>query len=104
MCAGRSVWGVLYADESCIVSRSSRSSFSHHDHDHSCSIWLDCLEQDRDHVGTDSLYTDTVQLKVLNALGQEYQQTTSFIYLEGAVPGSLNSSLEVHRRIFAGYG
>ena len=99
-CVRHAIWGMLYADDACIVSRSPRGlgrlrrSLWH--------IWSNHLrEQDGDHMHADPASPATKI--VFNATGQQYRQTTSFIYLGGTETETPNLSDEIDRRIRAGW-
>ena len=59
---------------------------------------LNVKEEDGDHANA-----DTARAGNINAVGQHYCQTASFIYLEGAVTETPNLSVEIDRRIRAGW-
>ena len=85
-CAQRAIWGMLYADDACIVSQSPRGLRR------VMTVFVDVF-------GTFGLTiseskTETMCMPiprapaskiVFNATGQQYRQTTSFTYLGGTV-------------------
>ena len=103
-CVRRAVWGMVYADDACIVSRSPRGLgrmmavfvqvFN--------TFGLTILESK-----TETMYMSIprapVTKIVFNATGQQYRQTTSFTYLGGTVTKTPNLSDEIDRRIRAGW-
>ena len=102
-CVRRGIWGMMYADDACIVSRSPRGL------ERMMAVFVE-------DVGTFGLTiseskTETMFIPILrapatkmvfNATGQHYRQTTSFAYLESIVTETQNLSDEIDRRIRAG--
>ena len=99
-CVRRATWGMLYADDACIVSRSPRRLGR-------------MIAVSAKVFGTFGL-TISESMCVLiprapatkivfNATGQQYRQTTSFTYLGGTVTETPNLSDEIDRRIRAGW-
>ena len=103
-CVRRAMWGMLYADDACIVSRSPRGL------GRTMAVFVEVF-------GTFGLpisesKTETLCMPiplapatniVFNATRQQYRQTTSFTYLGGTVNETPNLSDEIHRRIHAGW-
>ena len=103
-CVRRAIWGMLYADDACIVSRSPRGL------GRMMAVFVEAF-------GTFGLTiseskTETMCMPiprapatkmVFNAPGQQYRQTTSFTYLGGTVNGTSNLSDEIGRRIRTGW-
>ena len=103
-CVRRAIWGMLYSDDACIVSRSPRGL------GRMMAVSVEVF-------GTFGLTiseskTETMCMPiprapatkiVFNATGQQYRQTTSFTYLGGTVNETPNLSDEIDRRIRAGW-
>ena len=100
----RAIWGMLYADDACIVSRSPRG----------LARMMAVFVKDFDTFGLtiSESKTETMCMPiprapatkiVFNATGQQYRQTTSFTYLGGTVNETSNLSDEIDRRIRAGW-
>ena len=103
-CVWRAVWGMLYADDACIVSRSPRGL------GRMMAVFVEAF-------GTFGLTiseskTETMCMPiprapatkiVFNATGQQYRQKTSFTYLGGTVNETPNLSDEIDRRIRPGW-
>ena len=102
-CARRAIWEMLYADDACIVSRSSREL------GRMVAVFVEVF-------GTFGLTiseskTETMcmpiprapETKIVNATGQQYRQTTSSTYLGGTMNEAPNLSDEIDRRIRAGW-
>ena len=101
-CVRRDVWGMLYADDACIVSRSPGGL------GRMMAVFVEVF-------GTFGLTiseskTETICMPIprapvtkiiFNATGQQYRQTTSFAYLGGTVTETPNLSDEINRRIRA---
>ena len=98
----RAIWGMLHADDACIASRSPREL------GRMITVFVEVF-------GTFGLiisesktetmcmpYTPATKI-VFNATGQQYCQTTSFIYFGGTVTETPNLSDEIDRRIRAGW-
>ena len=103
-CVRRAFWGVLYADDACIVSRSPRGL------GRMMAVSVEVF-------GTFGLTiseskTETMCMPipralatkiVFNATGQQYRQTISSTYFGGTVNETSNLSDEIDRRIRAGW-
>ena len=104
-CVRRAIWGMLYADDACIVSRSPRGL------GRMMAVFVQVF-------GTFGLTfseskTETMCMPIprapitkmidFNAAGQRYLQTTSFAYLGSTVTETLNLSDEIDRRIHTGW-
>ena len=103
-CVRRPIWGMLYADDACIVSRSPRGL------GRMMAVFVEVF-------GTFGLTiskskTETMCMPiprapatkiVFNATGQQYRQTISFTYLIGTVNETSGLSDEIDRRIHAGW-
>ena len=102
-CVRRAIWGMLYADDACIVSRLPRGL------EEMRAVFVEVF-------GTFGLTiseskTETMCMPiprapatkiVFNATGQQYRQATSFTYLEGTVNETPSLSDEIDRQIRAG--
>ena len=103
-CVRRAIWGMLYADDECIVSRSPRGLgrmiavfvevFG--------TFGLTILESKTETMCMPILRARATKI-VFSATRQQYRQTTFFIYLGGTVTETLNLSDEIDRRIHAGW-
>ena len=102
-CVRRAVWGMLYADDACIVSRSPRGL--------ELLMAVSVKVCGAFGLTVSDKKTETMQMPIphgpgtpitINAAGQHYRQTASFIYLGGTVTKTPNLSIEVDRRIRAG--
>ena len=100
----RAIWGMLYADDACIVSRSPRGLgwmmapvfvevFG--------TFGLTISESTTETMCMPILRAPATQI-VFNATGQQYRQTAFFAYLGGPVTETPNLSDEIDRRIRAG--
>ena len=103
-CVRRAVWGMLYADDACVVSRSPQGLER---------MMVNLVEV----FGAFGLTvsekkTETLSLPIphataapiaFNATGKQYRQTTSFVYLGSAITESSRLSAEIDRRIRAGW-
>ena len=103
-CVRRAIWGVLCADDACIVSRSPRGL------GRMMAVFVEVF-------GTFGLTiserkTETMCMSiprapatkiVFNATGKQYRQTTSFTYLGGTVTETPDLSDEIDRRIRSGW-
>ena len=103
-CVLRAIWGVLYADDACIVSRSPRGL------GRMMAVFVEVF-------GTFNLTiseskAETMRMPIprapatkiaFNATGQQYRQTTSFTYLGGTVTEAPNLSDEIDWRIRTGW-
>ena len=103
-CVRRAVWGMLYADDACIVSRSPQGL------ERMMAIFVDVFGAFG--LTVSEKKTETMCLPIphapatpitFNAMGQQYRQTTSFIYLGGLISESPKPSAEIDRRIRAGW-
>ena len=102
-CVRRAIWGIMYADDACIVSLSTRGlGRMMADLRRSLGrIWSDHLrEEDGDDVQIPGAPATKI---VFNATGQQYRQTTSFTYRGGTVTEMPNLSDEMDLRIRAGW-
>ena len=102
-CVRRAIWGMLYANNACIVSRSPRGL------GRMMAIFVEVfgtfgLTISESKTQTMCMPTPRAPATkiVFNASGQQYRQTTSFTYLGGIVTETLNLSDEIDRRIRAG--
>ena len=103
-CVRRAIWGMLYADDACIVSRSPRGLglmmavfvevFG--------AFGLTISESKTETMCMPIPRAPTTKI-VFNTTRQQYRQTTSFIYLGGTVAEIPNLSDEIDRRIRAGW-
>ena len=103
-CVRRALWGMLYADDACIVSRSTRGLgrmmavlvevFG--------AFGLTISESKTETMCMPIPHAPATKI-VFNATGQQYRQTTSFTYLGGTVTEMPNLSDEIDRRIRAGW-
>ena len=103
-CVRRAIWGILYADDACIVSRSPRGLgwvmavfvevFS--------TFGLTISESKTETMCMSIPRAQATEI-VFNATGQQYRQTISFLYLGGTVTKTPNLSDEIIRRIRAGW-
>ena len=102
-CVRCAVWGMLYADDACIVLRSPRG----------LELMMTVIVKVCGAFGltVSETKTETMQMPIphglvtpiiINVAGQHYGQTASFIYLGGAVTETPNLSTEIDRRIRAG--
>ena len=102
-CVRRAVWGMLCADNACIVSRSPRA----------LELMMAVIVKVCGAFGltVSEKKTKTMQMPIpyglvtpiaINAAGPHYRQTASVIYLGGAVTETPNLSVEIDRRIRAG--
>ena len=94
-CVRRAVWGMLYADDACIVLMMTVIVKV-------CGAFGLTVSEKK---------TETIQMPIphgpvtpiiINAAGQQYHQTDSFVYLGSAVTEILNLLVEIDRRIGAG--
>ena len=100
----RYIWGMLYADDACIVSRSPRGL------GRMMAVFVGVS-------GTFGLTIPESKTKtmcmpiprapatkvVFNTTGQQYRQTTSFVYLGGTLTETSNMTDEIDRRTRAGW-
>ena len=102
-CVRRAIWGVMYADDACIVLRSPRglgrmkAVFA----EVFGAFGLTISETKTETVCMPIPRAPATKI-VFNATGQQYRQTTSFTYLGGTVTEMPNLSDEIDRRIRAG--
>ena len=124
-CARRAIWGMLYADDACIVSRSQREL------ERMMAVFVEVYgacgvtilrEQNGDHAHADSACTsnaDILQrhgatfspltggcsegLDAFRFFFKQYDQTPAFTYLGGVVTEAPNLSDEIYRRIRVGW-
>ena len=103
-CVRRAIWGMLYADDACIVSRSPRGL------GRMMAVFVEIF-------GTFGLTISGSKTEamcmpiprapatkiVFNATGQQYRETISFTYLGGTVTETPNLSDEIDRRIHSGW-
>ena len=102
-CVRHAVWEKLFADDACIVSRSPRG----------LELMMAVIVKVCGAFGLtiSEKKTETMQMPIphglaqitINAAGQHYRQTASFIYLGGTVTETPNLSVEIDRRIRAGW-
>ena len=103
-CVRRAIWGVLYADDACIVSRSTRGL------GRMMAVFVEVFVAFGLTISESKTETMCMPIPrapatkiVFNATGQQYRQTTSFTYLGGTVTEMPNLSDEIDRRIRAGW-
>ena len=103
-CVRRAIWGILYADDACIVSRSPRGL------GRMMAVFVEVFSTFGLTISESNTETMCVPIPrapatkiVFNAKGQQYRQTTSFTYLGGTVNETPNLSDEIDRRIRAGW-
>ena len=103
-CVQRAIWGMLYADDACIASRSPRGL------GRMMAVFVEIFGAFGLTISESK--TETMRMPiprvpatkiVFNATGQQYRQTTSFTYLGGPVTEMPNLSDEIDRRIRAGW-
>ena len=101
-CVWLAIWGMLYSDDACIVSRSTRG----------LERMMAVFAEENFGLTISESKTETMCMPiprapptqiVFNAAGKQYHQTTSFAYLGGAVTKTPNLSDEIDRRILAGW-
>ena len=103
-CVRRAIWGMLYADDACIVSRSTRGL------GRMMAVFVEIFGAFGLTISESKTETMCMPIPrapatkiVFNATGQQYRQTTtSFTYLGGTVSEMPNLSDEIDRRIHAG--
>ena len=92
----RAVWGMLYADDACIVSRSPHGL-------ESMMVVIirvggafgrTASEKETEIIHMPILHGPVTPITI-NAAGQQYHQTASFVYLGGAVNEIPNLSVEI---------
>ena len=103
-CVRRAIWGMLYADDACIVSRSPRGL------GRMMAVFVEVFDTFGFTISESKTKTMCMPILrasatkiVFNATGQQYRQTTSFTYLGGTVNETSNLSDEIDRRIRAGW-
>ena len=104
-CVRRPIWGMLYADDACIVSRSPRGLGRM-----MMAVFVEVfgtfgltLSESRTETMCMPIPRATATKIVFDATGQQYRQTTSFTYLGGIVTETPNLSYEIDRRSRAGW-
>ena len=102
-CMRRIIWGMLYADDACIVSRSPRGL------GRMMAVFVEVFSTFGLTVSLSKTETTCMPIPrapatkiVFNATGQQYRQTTSFTCLGGNVTDSPNLSDEIDGRVGAG--
>ena len=100
----RAIRGMLYADDACIVSRSPRGLGQ------MMAVFVEVFGTFGLTISESKTETTCMPIPrapatkiVVNAMGQQYRQTTSFTYLGGTVTETPNLSDEIDRRIRAGW-
>ena len=100
----RAIWGMLYADDACIVSRSPRGL------GRMMAVFVEVFVAFGLTISESKTETMCMPIPrapatkiVFNATGQQYRQTTSFPYLGGTLTEMPNLSDEIDRRIRAGW-
>ena len=103
-CVRRAIWGMLYADDACIVSRSTLGL------GRMMAVFVEVFGAFGLTISESKTETMCMPIPrapatkiVFNATGQQYRQTTSFTYLGGTVTEMPNLSDEIDRRIRAGW-
>ena len=103
-CVPRAIWGMLYADDACIVSRSPREL------ERMMAVFVEVfgtfgltISESKTETMCMSISCAPATQIVFNATGQQYRQTTSFTYLGGTVTETPNLSDEIDRRFRAGW-
>ena len=102
-CAQRAIWGILYADNACIVSwlpRGLQRMMAAFD-EVLGAFSLAISESKTENMCMPIPRAPSTPL-VFNAAGQHYRKTTPFTYSGGAVAEMLNLSAEIDKRIRAG--
>ena len=101
-CVRHAIWGMLYADDACIVSRSPRGL------GRMMAVLVEVVGMFGLTISERKTETMCVPIPrtpatkiVFNATGQQYRQTISFTYLGGTVTGTPNLSDEIDRGIRA---
>ena len=102
-CVQRAIWGMLYADDACIVSRSPCGL------GRTMAVYVDVFSTFRLTISESKTETmcmpipRTPALKIVfNATGQQYRQTTFFAYLGGTLTETPNLLNKIDRWIRAG--
>ena len=103
-CVRRAIWGMLYTDDACIVSRSPRGLAR------MMAVFVEVFDTFGLTISESKTETMCMPIPrapatkiVFNATGQQYRQTTSLTYLGGTVNKTSNLSDEIDRRIRAGW-
>ena len=96
----RAVWGILYADDACIVSRSSQGLAKMLEVivEVCRAFALTVSAKKTETMCMPPPRTPRTMVQVEAAAGQTYKQVQSFTYLEGAVTEVLDMSVEIARR------
>ena len=101
-CVRRAIWGMLYADDACIVSRSTRGL------GRMMAVFVEVFGAFGLTISESKTETMCMPIPrapatkiVFNATGQQYRQTTSFTYLRGTVSEMPNLSDEIDPRILS---
>ena len=97
-CVRRSVWGMLYADDAGIVSRSAEGLAK------MMTVIVTVFEAAGLTVSEKTLLRTPGQTSlapplVIEAASQRYRQTNQFLYLGGVIHESADLSFEIERRI-----
>ena len=102
-CVRRAIWGMMYADGACIVSRSPRGL------GRMMAVFVEVFDTFGLTISESKTETMCMPIPrapatkiVFNATGQQYRQTTSFTYMGDTVTETQNLSDEIDRRIHAG--
>ena len=103
-CARRAIWGMRYADDARIVSRSPRGLGQ------MMAVFVEVLATFVSPISETKTETMCMPMSrapatkiVFNATRQQYRQTTSFTYMGGTVTETPNLSDEIDRRTRAGW-
>ena len=103
-CVRRAIWGMLYADDACIVSRSTRGL------GRMMAVFVEVFGAFGLTISESKTETMCMPIPrapatkiVFNATGQQHRQTTSCTYLGGTVTEMPNLSDEIDRRIRSGW-
>ena len=103
-CVRRAIWGMLYADDVCILSRSPRGL------GRMMAVFVEVFGAFGLTISESKTETMCMPIPrtpatkiVFNATGQQYHQTTCFTYLGGTVTEIPILSNEIDRRIRAGW-
>ena len=103
-CVRRAIWGMLYADDACIVSRSPRGL------GRMMAVFVEVfgafgltISESKAEAMCVPIPRAPATKRVVKATGQQYRQITSFTYLGGTVTEMPNLSDEVDRCIRAGW-
>ena len=103
-CVRRAIWGMLYADDACMVSRSPRGL------GRMVAVFVEAFDTFGLTISGSKTETMCMPIPrapatkiVFNATGQQYRQTTSFTFLGGTVNKTSNLSDEIDRGIRAGW-